>query len=295
MSCAPWLRLSLSAGNRDLTVSTCLYESIYSNMSHFSQLMLLILVPIILRPALCLIADNPLTQDVSIDSDPGYITERACGQTCLYAYGIDVDVASFIGCASENGCFCRGDFGTSVSSFLNSCVGSRCSTDSVPNTAAEITTAISIYNHYCSTAVGAAFVSLSTAAVTAGPAASSPSMTVATTTDAGIAETAQGSSGASSTTGQSVPAQTDGGTPPTSSHRGLSQSDKIAIGVGLGMGLPSIAIGLWTIWRARKKPGRSTSKGGVGQISLSGQGNTAQPSSTSISTKIIKLIDCHKG
>jgi hypothetical protein len=213
-------------------------------MSHFSQLMLLILVPIVLRPAPCLARDNPLTQDVSIYSDPGYVTERACGQGCLYYYGVD-DLASFIGCATENGCFCRADFGTSVSSFLNSCVGSRCSTDSIPNTAAEITTAISIYNHYCSAAVGAAFVGLSTAAVTTGPAVSSPSMTVATTTNAGVAET-------------------NSGTPLTSSPGGLSQSDKIAIGVGLGTGLPSIAIGLWGIYWAIKRQKRSASKKGQG-------------------------------
>ena len=251
-------------------------------MSHFSQLTLLILVPIVLRPALCLIRDSPLTQYVSIDSDPGYVTERACGQSCLYDFGGD-DVASFLGCAGENGCFCRADFGTSVSSFLNSCVGSKCSTDSIPNTAAEITTAISIYNHYCSTAIGAAFVSLSTAAATTGPTISSPPMTVATTTNTGVAETAQGSSDASSTTGQSTPAQTNSGTPPTSSPGGLSQSDKIAIGVGLGMGLPTIVIGLWGIYWAIKKPKRSASKTKRGQH---GHEDVAPPPSTNISIPI---------
>ena len=250
-------------------------------MSHFSQLTLLILVPIVLRPALCLIRDSPLTQYVSIDSDPGYVTERACGQSCLYDFGGD-DVV-FLGCAGENGCFCRADFGTSVSSFLNSCVGSKCSTDSIPNTAAEITTAISIYNHYCSTAIGAAFVSLSTAAATTGPTISSPPMTVATTTNTGVAETAQGSSDASSTTGQSTPAQTNSGTPPTSSPGGLSQSDKIAIGVGLGMGLPTIVIGLWGIYWAIKKPKRSASKTKRGQH---GHEDVAPPPSTNISIPI---------
>jgi len=29
---------------------------------------------------------------------------------------------------------------------------------------------------------------------------------------------------------------------------GISQSDKIAIGTGLGMGLPAIVIGIWGLW-----------------------------------------------
>ena len=81
-----------------------------------------------------------------------------------------------------------------------------------------------------------------------------------------------------------------------SSRLEMEMGQRLGLGVGLGMGLPSIMIGLWTIYWAIKKRKRSTSKEGVGhQISLSGQGNIAHPSSTNISTKIIKLIDCHKG
>jgi hypothetical protein len=160
----------------------------------------------------------------------------------------------FLDCAGApylNECFCRTDFGVSVTSFLSSCVSSRCSTASIPDTAREISTALSIWSHYCSTAAGVIFPSVTP------PATTDPTSTGPVT----VANTESG--GSNSASGQAFPTPTNIGVSSTQSTStstnspsgGLSGSDKIALGVGLGMGIPSILIALVTFLSLRRRKG----------------------------------------
>jgi hypothetical protein len=135
-------------------------------------------------------------------------------------------------------------------------VSSRCSTAS-QNALAEITTAVQIYNGYCEAAVGVTFpVVASTLAVTTVGSQSGSGST--RTSGSEPVETGISSSGGSKTSEASVTQTSagNGATTPSSSTTslgGLSGSDKIALGVGLGMGLPSIALAAATFWLMKRR------------------------------------------
>jgi hypothetical protein len=208
---------------------------------------------------LCGAQGDSSTASVSVAQDSAWAQERECGQRCVWIdsghYGAPYpDIVMFLDCAGApylNECFCRTDFGVSVTSFLSSCVSSRCSTASIPDTAREIATALSVWSHYCSTAAGAVFPSVTSPATT--ESTSTGPVTVANTDIRG----------SNSATGQAFPTPTKIGVSSTQSTStstnspsgGLSGSDKIALGVGLGMGIPSILIALVTFLSLRRRKG----------------------------------------
>jgi hypothetical protein len=203
-----------------------------------------------------------LTATVTIARDPAWIAEHECGQKCVWINSGHIgaeahpDIVLFIDCSLPylNACLCRSDLGVAVTSFLSSCVSSRCNAASIPNTAAEITTAVSIYNQYCLTAAGVAFPSIASDLA-------SNQVQTSSTRSSQISSGTLLSSGATITTpptsntavtvvsGNSAAANT--GSSPNSS--GLAQSDKIALGVGLGMGLPSILLAVMTYVGFRRR------------------------------------------
>lgn len=105
----------------------------------------------------CLILFVPTFVDaessISLDALPAYTVLRECARECLYCPKclFVMDVGSKIGCG-ENGdppyfdsCFCRSDLAPSASSYLTSCIRRSCSSQP-----ADITSAVSIYDDYCS-------------------------------------------------------------------------------------------------------------------------------------------------
>lgn len=107
---------------------------------------------------------NPATQAVSIKLEANYQALPTCINQCLWDISDDDtgplggNLGYHIGCAPPwlNGCYCRPP--TSILQayeFITSCVSYLCSTPS-PQDASSGT---SLYNSYCSRALGSAFVS----------------------------------------------------------------------------------------------------------------------------------------
>lgn len=217
------------------------------------------------------------TASVSVSQDAGWVQERECGQRCVWIDSGHIgapypDIVMFLDCPGApylNACFCRTDFGVSVTSFLSSCVSSRCSTASVPDTAREISTALSIWSNYCSTAAGVVFPKVTPPATSDSP-STGPATVPNPATEGSNRATAQASAtptetGSSSTRSTGTSSSSSGGS-------GLSQSDKIALGVGLGMGIPSILIALVTFVSLRRRRGAENMHEGMQEVRGMDQG-----------------------
>ncbi|PMD67121.1 uncharacterized protein K444DRAFT_623336 [Hyaloscypha bicolor E] len=156
----------------------------------------------------------------------GYLSLRECAALCLNDAETYVDVRSFIGCPAQpygqNECYCREDLHISASSYITHCVTSACGPGTV-----DVDGAVSVYDNYCFTAVGATPVIGAVAATTTNPAGTTAGQTF-TPTSNGAVETGEntqstGDPGSSSTNGKE-----------------LTESNKIALGVGIGFGIPSV-------------------------------------------------------
>jgi hypothetical protein len=161
-------------------------------------------------------ADGPGT--ITIDSLPAYSSQRPCVQYCLYSgqpNGAGAVNWAF-GCTNPNSCVCRADLASSASSFLTTCVNICCQSATI-----DVNNAVSIFNAYCN-------------------AATASSTNIATTT---VGSSSSGSTTTSSQTPTTSPQPVT--TSPSSSTLNdnsgpLSRSDRIALCVGLGIGIPSI-------------------------------------------------------
>lgn len=138
--------------------------------------------------------DSSLTATVSINKDPGWITERDCGKKCVWIdtghYGSpNTDIVMHINCGAPylNACLCRTDLGASVTTFLSSCVSSRCQSDGISDYTTEVFTAVSLYSHYCNTAAGVNFPAPTVTAIP-GSVSGCPTLTTITVT---MSESAQ--------------------------------------------------------------------------------------------------------
>lgn len=191
---------------------------------------------------------------VSIAALPDWKNGHDCMAGCLWYNGIYAnnpvvggrDLGHGLDCGGDsaiNGCYCRSDTLSTASAYISSCVSSACSNNGV---ATEISSAMSIYDGYCATAAQEQSVTSEAAAAAA---AATPTESV--------------SAAAASTTGRSTtkdePArQTGESAPPSSSSgdekkSGLDKSDLIALAVGLGIGIPSLLIGLATCIQMRRR------------------------------------------
>ena len=208
------------------------------------------------------------TAYVSISDSPAYATARPCAAGCLWdntdiwTCGVNsgwYDVAQELqcGCDALNACYCGEDNAASASSYISSCVSSACS-----NFPQETNSAINLYNNYCATAN----VAVSATSDTSLPSltASSVAASVASSTTSPHRTTQTSSSGqeaADSTNEAATAVKSEAAAAPNNSDAasekdGLSRSDLIAIGVGLGVGVPSLIIAIATFCLMRKKGNR---------------------------------------
>ena len=228
--------------------------------------------------ALAAETSNGPTAYVSISDDTQYVTARPCAAGCLwyqgdFACGVNrgyYDLAQELqcGCDAINNCYCGKDNAASASSYISECVSSGCS--KFPD---EQQSAIALYNSYCATANVAQAASSTTAAAAAASvtektttstkAASTNVRSVVQTDSTSIrgSNTGNGAAGSARvTTAATMSLKTSSTTPRATStgeaaadDKGLSKSDLIALGVGLGVGIPSLCVALATFCLMRRK------------------------------------------
>lgn len=208
------------------------------------------------------------TAYVSISDSPAYATARPCAAACLWdntdiwVCGVNggwYDVAQELqcGCDALNACYCGKDNAASASSYISSCVSSGCS-----NFPQETNSAMNLYNNYCATANVAVSVTSDTSppSRTATPVAAS--VASSTTSPHGTIQTSSNGQGAAdSTDAEATAVKSETAAAPNSSDVAdgkdrLSRSDLIAIGVGLGVGIPSLIIAIATFCLMRNKGNR---------------------------------------
>jgi len=148
---------------------------------------------------------------ISICSAPGFTGLRDCARSC-FDRGACGTLANAISCwvnsQALNSCYCRLDLVPAAESYLSSCVASACSSNPV-----DIGSAVNLYTSYCSsTALAAAPIPTSSFLGT--------SQVVPTRTSIGV------DTSGSNSNGRGV--------------GGLSQSDKIALGVGLSVPMAAL-------------------------------------------------------
>ncbi len=194
------------------------------------------------------------TAYVSIASAEPFTTMRPCAAGCLVFSGVwvcgvnsgyhDLGIELSCGCSPQNFCYCDPKAAASASSYISSCVNAGCGTE-FPG---EVSSAIDLYDGYCTTAN----LAVQTTASEVSPVTSSKNTQLAQSTSKTISSSANGAQATVSgeeTTETSIPE-----TPSTASKKkGLSQSDVIALAVGLGVGLPSLLLALATFCLQRKK------------------------------------------
>ncbi|KAI6365276.1 hypothetical protein MCOR25_005406 [Pyricularia grisea] len=199
---------------------------------------------------------------VSLYKQTDYSTARSCAVGCLVYNGIyncgvnagyqDLGIGLGCGCGPANGCYCNTKVASEASSYISSCVSSRCAAN-VADWKSEAGSMMDMYKAYCATAnVGP----------TPNAAANAPNPAGVTGKAASSGTLQTGASGGSRT-GAGLPAETSdsgagqqqgGGTGGDSASKGgLSQSDIIALAASLGVGVPSLMIAAATLWLQMKK------------------------------------------
>ncbi|KAK6497321.1 hypothetical protein TWF506_004794 [Arthrobotrys conoides] len=265
-SCAPYLRYT---GQRRISIiepSTDTHSSFATMPSIFTACYFnLALVIFVARSY----AQVP-TAGVSIVSDSDYETARPCIQTCLWYNGglgrggnsgFD-DVGKALGCGQSpiNACYCSDRLTASATSYFSSCISDLCTAITDP---ADLSSALSIYGRYCSTA------NQVSAVVTSG--SSNPSAGSGTTSSA-TSGPSPPQTPASTSTGPPTSATAENksqSTEPTSSS-GLTTTSKIALGVGLGIGIPLlIMFAAILVVLLRRGRGKGDTNGGLGGIETS--------------------------
>ena len=223
---------------------------------------------------------NGPTAYVSIYDNPQYVTARPCAAECLWYQGVwtcglnsgyyDLAQELQCGCDALNNCYCGKDNAASASSYISSCVSAGCS--KFPE---EQKSAIALYNSYCATA-NVAQASSSTAAAASFTERTTTSTKAASTkprdhvvqtdsSSAPVSDSGNVAAGAtpvitaftmSLKTSSTTPGATSSGEA-AAEKKGLSSSDLIALGVGLGVGIPSLCVALATFCLMRRKANRA--------------------------------------
>ncbi|KAK0724557.1 hypothetical protein B0H67DRAFT_550295 [Lasiosphaeris hirsuta] len=200
----------------------------------------------------------------TLPSQPEYNLLSSCGKTCLFGSS-DVWIGGRLGCSNPytNDCMCRVDKAPTISSYASECNKNLCTLGG--DSRQDISTFLSIYNSYCAkngyTLPGAAEVT-GDGGGGGGDVVGDP--TAATVTRVSHATVTAASGGGRTGTGLVTAQKTVDTTiwttvkPTAAAAEGgsggeLSRSDKIALGVGIGIGLPSAIAGIWVcfagIWR----------------------------------------------
>lgn len=208
---------------------------------------------------------NGPTATVSIESDLSYITGRECAVGCLWnEYHIlgSPDLSYELSCGETaiNGCYCKTDYASSATSYISNCVSTGCS--DLQDVSGEVKTIVDLYNGYCETA------NARTTAAELPNAIESPSTdtlvlstgarrtllpTSSALLPAGKSNPSALASSNSSPTGRSGPSAAESTTEASPGSGGLGESDVIELGVGLGVGIPSLLLVLVGLWLQIKK------------------------------------------
>ncbi|KAF3908310.1 hypothetical protein AA313_de0206987 [Arthrobotrys entomopaga] len=237
---------------------------------------LAILLPLLLSFITPSTAQVP-TAVVSIVSDSDYATARPCIQTCLwYNGGLGRggnsgfnDVGKALGCGQEpiNACYCSSRLTASATSYFTTCISNLCTAETDP---ADLSSALSIYGRYCSTAN-----EVEAAATTTGSGSSSSggSSSGGSSSGGSSPSSAQntGSTGSRSSTAAGAGKTSDtGASAPNSNSSGLTTTSKIALGVGLGVGIPLLVMAgaILVILIRRGGRGGMPQTGGMGGIEM---------------------------
>ena len=222
---------------------------IVSLQHHLLDLTVLLLLSYLTVAATTLGPLAPLT----IHSLPTFSFARPCAAACLVYRGRylceynpshhDLGVDLGCGCYPNNACYCSDGYQSSATSNISSCVSAKCST--LGNVESDVTSMLELYGGYCATAN-----------VETGNA---PKSTYAVTTTAGETLIETGTRLREEISG--TPAETDVSSTKTTEvggeaneNEGLSKSDIIALATGLGVGIPSLVVGVLALWfQLRKK------------------------------------------
>ncbi|KAK4096063.1 hypothetical protein N658DRAFT_64756 [Parathielavia hyrcaniae] len=219
----------------------------------------LLLLLFLLLPSHPVAAEAPPT--FSLQNQPEFNLLSGCGKECLYGSS-NVWIGGRLGCSGPytNDCMCRVDKAAAISSYASECNSRLCTHGDVQE---DITTFLSLYNSYCAknsytlpgaaaeagqtggdTVVGdptAATVTRVTYATATATAAVGGGSTITTGGGSGLVPTGQKTVDITVWT-TVMPTASAGG---EGSESGLSRSDMIALGVGIGIGLPSAIAGVW--------------------------------------------------
>jgi hypothetical protein len=250
--------LFLDFGNTIITVHASYSKDTSSIMREILSTRLLLSSLILLFTTITTATEPPSgpTATISIKSSEPFQTMKPCARKCLVYEGIydfcgfdapyyDLGIAISCGCYPQNFCYCDKNAAASATSYISACVGGGCGTD-LPG---EVTSVLSLYNAYCSTAnvkVEAATTPENTSPTSNPTAIAGPTNSVTTTGSVLAAEKSESVSNTSNTVKKTQAADT------TAEKKGLSSSDVIALGVGLGVGVPSLLLGLATFCMARR-------------------------------------------
>ncbi|KAI3322052.1 hypothetical protein HD806DRAFT_500865 [Xylariaceae sp. AK1471] len=195
---------------------------------------------------------------VSLEQAPAFNSQRPCAQNC---FG-DGDsgpwiLADGIGCPISNipnECFCRLDRQPTADAFLQSCVNNKCAQNTI-----DISSAVSIYDAYCT---GAGFLrttpatttsvsSISSSSSMSQPQPASPTSQISSSIFSNSVEDSSSQTGPSETQApaptNSSPSGSNGG-----GGNGLGTGDIVGIVIGI-LGFIATAIGAWFAYKAIKK------------------------------------------
>jgi len=185
---------------------------------------------------------------ISIQSLVAYSTAKPCAATCLVYYGVwhcslqgyhDLGKDLGCGCSPINACWCSAGIQPAATSYISNCVSKGCG--QVPGVEQDMTSMISIYGAYCATANVEISSKAAETKIVTSPLAVASSAKPAPTVGMSV-------SSATGAVGQQPASTTAPGTKEEQDDEGLSKSDIIALATGLGVGLPSLAIGALALW-----------------------------------------------
>ena len=191
---------------------------------------------------------NGLTESVSIESQVAFKTAHPCAVNCLWGpYHIlepGNDLAFELSCDTDavNGCYCNADQASLATSYISACVGDSCTNVKQGALPDEVSTVLEVYDNYCQNAVGEVLATTGEVpAATDGPSTDAPTTTAQARSALLPSSTVPfGRFDATAFAGSNTEASTD----PSAGPSGLGKSDVIALGVGLGVGIPSLLLGL---------------------------------------------------
>jgi hypothetical protein len=192
---------------------------------------------------------------LSIWSMDGFAQARSCMTEAFHDWGGGGLWNGALLCNDGNGgyfneCVCRADLLSIGESYISSFVKSACSSDTV-----DIQSGLSMYDNYCATAYpkAAQITGVGTGVIQLGTATSVPFTPTATGSSSTSNSARTTEDLTSSTDGIQTPSPTNG-SGGAEQPQGLSRSDVIALGVGIGVGLPATIATLVMCWYTTKEP-----------------------------------------